>query len=378
MFQNITNSDLKGALQALKSYFDRRMFLFGMFVFFFLAALVVGGAKVYNLSTRRSTQMGVEVESLKNSISNGGQSVEITPVPVEIPVKTTVVNAAVEIGYTGYNPLWDYLEYGDTVEYFHPETPKATLWFEYGDVAYVAVLSLDPAHYRALMAKFPDYVTYLKSGYRVIAEVSGDKVISVDRIVDSLGNLVWTPSMVKAPRELNPLEKWSLWYASEGYEFLVKEWFDTLPDCTDCVGVEWSPAEQYARAEAFFRYVYEPDNDLWVEIWGSVDATYRWIDAETGAALGRVDPGADLWSLPASGWLGLQVCPLGKGPCSNPEDWETTYKIKVSPGFVVGIDQIGNVFESGQAGWVFSGSEEAPAKRTRDWTIEKLIELLGD
>lgn len=379
MFDKISNEDIKSAFTALKSYIDRRVF--GILVVFFLGVL---GLVLF--VGMRSTRDGVRLGSMTESV--GTPTITLpTPTVTATPVSVETIKAPVEIGYSGaYNPMWEYLEYGNTIEYFHPEgSPYLMLWFE--DAAgtnYYHEITLNPAQYRALVAAVPDSVTYLKSGYVVNVTVRGSEVVGINGI-ERYGQVVWDPSMEKGPRDLNWLEKWSLTYSEvSGYDFLREEWFDSMPQCSyehedamfgsPCRYMVWSPAEQYARSQAFFNHVTASENNLWVEIWGSVDARYRWIDAESGIPLSYADSGADLWNLPESGWLALQICSYGKGVCPNPGDWETTYTLKVTPGFVVGIDQAGYIFETGPVGWVMS--EESQSARTEGWELEKLQKLL--
>lgn len=387
MFEKISNEDLKRSFDALKSYVDRRVIAFVVLFVIFVAAGVLYTSRL------KSEQISIaETNATIETLQYGdGTSLEGDTVPgltstvgeTDVSNETLTVNVPVEIGYNAYDEMWEYLEYGNTVEYFHPEGSKVSFYFDYSDAYYYSQLDLEPPQFRALMAKFPEYLTYYEEGYRVNATIQGAEVLSINWVEDSGGQRVWDSSMEKTPRELNDLEKWSLMYAEvKGYEFLVEDWFDTLPECYDrydwggseCRYTDWSPAEESARAEAFYNFATNPANNVWVQVWGAVDARYRWVDAETGELLDVVDADADLWELPESGWLALQIGEIGDGTYEEPEMWETTYTVKVSPGFVVGIDQSGYIFGTGPLGWTMV--ENSEARRTEEWSLEKVHGLL--
>jgi hypothetical protein len=396
MFDHITNEDITRAFNNLKAYTDRRTVALTLIVAISIIVGIIFHSQLREeLDTKASIADTTEIKLSLQAPQSSGQSIQI---PEDIPAKVevsnpveekqtenTVITAPVEINYGGkYNNLWEYLEYGDIVEYFQPESTEVLFRYVHNDILFSTIMDLDPPQFRSLQNTVTEPYTSHTKGFKVNATVEGINS-SINWIEDANGQPVWDPSMRKAPRELNELELWSLKYLeTKGYNFLLRDLFDTLPKCKDdfdwggstCRYIQWSPAEGHARAAAFYSYANNPDNNVWVQIWGAVDARYRWIDAESEEPLERFDETADLWILPESGWLGLQIGITGEGSYNDPETWETTYTIKIEPGFVVGIDQAGYIYNSGPLGWVMP--EEYMAKRTVEWPKEKILALLAE
>lgn len=400
MFQNIGNPDLRTAFEKLLAHIIKRFWLLVAFV---VVSMLVFAFCLYTTDktyhhrnmelVNELTAVKAQLESVKSAEekpSNATPEAQIltTEVPLREYVAPKEVVVPIEIGYNGYDDMFEYLEYGDTIEFVHPEQPdglEVQFWFLYEGASFYKNIIMDPPHFRAVMESFPEYVTYAKEGYRATVVISGENVIEIKSIQDNNDTVVWTPDMVKAPRELNPLEEWGKLYAEvHGYDFLLKEFFDEVPECStyrdtlgSCRNMYWSPAEEEARSEAFYRYATDPQNAVFVQIWGSVDACYRWVDAETPeTVLQNVDQAADLWELPQSGWVALQIGNWTETGCQNSPTWETTATIKVEPGFVLGIDQMGYLYNTGPLGYAMFGNNMA--YRTKEWEQNKIEKLLPD
>ncbi|MBU1016938.1 hypothetical protein KJ678_02120 [Patescibacteria group bacterium] len=204
-----------------------------------------------------------------------------TPEPASVPAPTTapsVVEEARQVlgtlygGY--YDPMWEYLEYGETVEYFRPVEVSLS-WMEGESSAHKSFL-LTPPQWRALEQKLKDRKWEYFSKFEVIFE--GDNLLTV--LDPETGDLIWDASMAKGPRPLNSLEQWYMDYLMfNGWDFEVADVFDTFPKCERnsfgnerCGNIEgWSPAEIVARGTAFENHAENPDNGVWVEEWRSVD-----------------------------------------------------------------------------------------------------------
>lgn len=304
------------------------------------------------------------------------------PQPIEELIQVPVL-----ISHRNYNDLYEYLEYGNTVEYAGNQDLTVEFNFQNGEVYYHHEEELTPPQFRAFINAFPYAVTYEKEGYQIQVMVKGEDVVSQVAIVDKNGKAVWNPLMEKHPRELNALEKWAIQWATDmGYDdWIIQDWFDECPEWGHKIGeqgcfpeyMEWSPAEVEARGMAFFEYATNPENKVWIEIWGAVDARYRWVDHESGEVLAFAEETFDyddhvtLYQYPESGWIELQI---GEGGTwENPEKWEPRYIIKMEPGIVLGIDQMGYIFESTPLGRM---NYDFMAEQTREWSEEKILDLL--
>lgn len=304
-----------------------------------------------------------------------------TPTQVNEEPKAENIETQVDIHLGYYESMWEYLEYGNAIQFFHPDDVMAAVSFRYNDKYYYQKMDITPPQYRALNQALSKYKNYREpEKFQAYITIQDGDFLKVHWLEDSAGKTIWGPEMIKGPRFLNQLETWSASYAEiMDYDFLMEDWFDELPECASeppdvlrCKYTEWSPAEVNARAEAFSKFVQDPSNGSWIEIWGVVDAQYRWIDAETGEVLKMTDRDAGLWQLPRSGWLGLQI----DGYSDPKENWITTYKIRVEPGFVVGIDQIGSIFRTGPLSWLRGMDDEWLASRTTEWSQDKIMKWL--
>ena len=325
--------------------------------------------------------MEYAVEDLQDTVYSGSTDATETPTPAPI---NKFVEAKADISLCYYDSVWEYLEYGDAVQYYHPDEVCASFYFKGNDSLRYEKVTLTPPQYRALKDALAKYENWADAEFTVGAIVQDGEVKDIRWVKGPLDKEVWNPSMQAGPRFLNKLETWSARYAEiMDYGFVAEEWFDEMPECasepTDCwTGhpcryTEWSPAEVFARAQAFSEFVLNPENNSWVEIWGAVDARYRWIDVISGDVLPMTDRNAGLYQLPKSGWLGLQIA---SDWSDETPKWTTTYNIRVQPGFVVGIDQAGYIFESGPLGWVRGFEDEWLANRTSEWSQDKLSEWL--
>jgi len=378
MFEKITNKDIKESFETLKAYCDRRRFYLGLIILVVIIAALLISLWMID-SNRAEGDVDTEITEIKATLvslqqpsqsqfdqENKAYDTDSTPAMDD----TLTITAPVVISsYYNYDEMWEYLEYGDTVEFFHPEDTDVFFSFEYEGEDFCYEVDLKPPQLRALMSIFPDGAHY-RDGYQINATIRGEEIISVNWIEQN-GHAVWTPIMEKGPRELNALEKWAFNYAqTTSPNYLMGVLFDRVPD-TQFSG--YSYAEEYARFKAFFTFVTNPDNNVWVQDWRNVDASYRWVDAETGRILTVTDEFADLWEMPESGWLALQIGVIGNGSYKEPEKWETTDIIKMQPGLTVGINQVGHL-EIGYLDWILDIEEMAC--RTKEWSLEKISGIL--
>jgi len=288
------------------------------------------------------------------------QTPAATPAVVKQEIHTTVVSGTLVLG--SYDPLYEYLEYGESVEFFQPGQIRLS-WME-DDSWYNREFLLIPPHFRALKKALGDiYVSGLEVTFR-------DQELL---LVWGEDGVVWDASQTTLPRPLNELEQWYLDYITfQGWDFEMEEVFDTLPTCEEhCSVSRWSPAEQEARSMAFLNHVQNPDNNVWVEIWRAVDATYRWVDAESGAVLPRVSAGGwhSLLEQPASGWLELQIEGGDAG-------WVSRARFKTSYGFSACINQIGDICGAGELAWSFY-NQAWNAQQTEEVLKEDLLKELS-
>lgn len=396
----VQNPDLKEVLKDIWSGVQRNhseallnrvlMVVLAVVVVFALIFVYTSIPKPIVQNTAASTEM---VGIAPYTSATASQATLATPVVPAIltmaePQPTEeLIQVPVLISHGYYNDLYEYLEYGNTVEYASNRNLTVGFNFQNGEVNYYHEEELTPPQFRAFINAFPPTVTYEKEGYEIQVTVRGEDVVSQVAIVDDDGDVVWTPLMEKHPRELNALEKWSIQWATDmGYDdWIIGRWFDECPEWGYEIGeqgcfsqyMRWSPAEVEARGMAFYEYATDPENKIWIEIWSAVDENYRWVDHASGKVLEFAEETFDyddhvtLYQYPESGWIELQI---GEGGTwENPAKWEPRYIIKMQPGFVLGIDQMGYIFEStplGRLGYDFM------AEQTREWSEEKILDLL--
>ncbi len=325
--------------------------------------------------------IGQESESNKQVVHAQAKVVlasegESEPLEVE-EEKTREQLVDVEIIRGPYNSFWDYMEYGTREDYFHPEELVAQFKFSLEGYDYHCGVNLEPPSYRALVYAFPKLETPKDEGYqaKISYQKTGDcKYISIISINDSTGSKVWDYEKTRDPRVLNLLEEWSIKLAqATDSEYLIEAWFDYKPVCNDSDGFLnecnrfYSPSEEFARFNAFNLKVTDPAQNVWVQNRiGEHGSDYRWVDYQTGVVLRRIDTIADLWELPSSGVLALQV----KG---DEGLWETTYMVdNVGPGWVMSVNEKGELFEA--ASIEFSNlSDYEKILRTIAWSCEEMI-----
>ena len=194
----------------------------------------------------------------------------------------------------GYNPMWEYLEYGETVEYCQPD------WYE-NSRARVDLILVDEDHLGGLRnvefflnpPQYRSFIELMGSGLELVQNfefevtVVDDRVDSIIAFVDAEGNTAWDFSYSNPPREFNDLEREYFTQVTlnpdqhiEGYTVRVDLDPGSCPNSIEGQDV-WSPMEYVVRARATRNYLEE--NDLWISVaytgGYNYGIEYRWVDS---------------------------------------------------------------------------------------------------
>lgn len=319
------------------------------------------------------------------SVPSTPTPVSHTATPTQEPISPLLYARSVTLHFGSYNPMWEYLEHGQSSELYHPQ--PATVSWESADGEWL-VTFLAPPTYRALVAAVEAegddtllQVEYVMSG--TLPLIQG--VRRVGQGDD--GQFIWQLGDSLPPRELNALEKRALEsgdYFGGLYRLGIKDpakLLDRLPsvEAGDWPHL-WSPLEDQARALAFFAHATEASTSnplLVLNVYGA-DMPFRAIDPETGQLLKR--PGAP-WG---DEWSALRLLPVSRKVALQTSDdlinirWYTFATFEhLEPGFYLCVDI--NVCRAGKLNQVvYWGHDLIPwmADQTREVPEAELLAAL--
>lgn len=277
---------------------------------------------------------------------------------------------------TSYDGMWEYLEYGQTVEFYHPEGDPSVYFHKSGrwdwDDAVLSVL--EPPAFRSLSLALAGVDPATKFSIDYVIE---NGVVTLKQVRGEEGRLVWDEGQTLPPRPLNRLEM----------KGLETEFAPSAGQLLDSPPVGWS--RTYSPLEAIGRtaiYIAQAKKaSAWIFEWRGVDPLYRFIDPNGQTVQPLAGSWPSLYQIPASGQVVIQladdrtcnqtVLGLDEASC----DWETTAIFFVRPGQVICLDQIGSICEAGPAEWLIYSSGgyagrlvEYLADQTKEIPVEML------
>ena len=289
------------------------------------------------------------VETVESSDSVANIDVENDAIVKILPL--------VKVEMPNYDPMWEYLEYGDVIEYCPNGSDTLSVVFyatdkgyTYGDIRKFD-LEFEPPQFRALKDVLGESYS---GGYTVEVEISNDLVSGLLSILDTEGDILWERGSSQEPRDFNAVEQAFL-KASELYSYR-NNYLDLEEGCISTNSrVSWSPLETDVRSHASKMFLTNQDN-VWLSVLASYNPEYgdelRWVDTG-GNTLESMWPSYkdsktsdeyEFYILPDDGTVILQFREMDYRTWEHSSDWNTLYSVKIKSGFMVITDTDSNPY----------------------------------